>query len=93
MTVYLKDPAATLAYTIDWTAHYLVTDSVVASRWRLEPQEQDGLVIEGSDISGNVTRLRVSGGIAGHVYRLANEITLASGDIDERDIVIRVGER
>lgn len=93
MSSYLKDPAATLTYTIDWTANYLVDDDILSSTWRLVPQESDGLIVEGSDVASNVTRIRVSGGIPGHVYRLANLITLAGGDSDERDIIIRIGER
>ncbi|MEM1019630.1 MAG: hypothetical protein ACFBZ9_06125 [Sphingomonadales bacterium] len=93
MTVYLKDPAATLGYTVDWTASYLVDDSITASSWTLQPVEEGGLEILGSDIENNITSIRVTGGINGHVYRVANRITLAGGETDERDVLIRVGER
>lgn len=93
MTSYLKDPAAELVYTIDWTANYLIGDNILASSWRVEPLEQGGIAILGTELAANVTRIRVGGGIPGHVYQLANHITLAGGESDERTITVRIGDR
>jgi hypothetical protein len=35
----------------------------------------------------------LAGGIAGHVYRVTNRVTLSDGQIDERSMTVRVEER
>lgn len=92
MAEYLKDPAATLRYAIDWTSRYLVDDTIILSTWSIAPDES-GLTVADTELDGNITTVRVTGGAAGSVYRVSNHITLASGDVDERAITIRIGER
>lgn len=93
MAEYLKDPAATLRYAIDWTSRYLTDDTIVSANWSISPSNLEGLVVAGSEVEGNITRVRLSGGKPGYVYRVTNQITLASGDVDERAITIRIGDR
>lgn len=93
MAEYLKDPVATLRYAIDWTSRYLSDDSIISSTWSILPSADDGLAVAGSDAEGNITRARLSGGTPGIVYRVTNQIALASGDVDERAITIRIGDR
>jgi hypothetical protein len=35
----------------------------------------------------------LAGGIAGHVYRVTNRVTMSDGQIDERSMTMRVEER
>ena len=35
----------------------------------------------------------LAGGIAGHVYRVTNRVTMNDGQIDERSMTMRVEER
>jgi len=91
MSIFLKDPDASLTYTVDWAGRgYLDGDAIAASAWSVEPA---GLAITGETLAGALASATVSGGVAGHDYLLTNRVTLASGQIDERSITIRVGSR
>jgi hypothetical protein len=93
MAEYLKDPQSALRYAVDWTAHYLLTDSIAASSWSVFPEEAGGLTIDQEALTGNIASAVFSGGVAGHVYRITNKVTLASAQVDERQLTIRIGDR
>jgi len=94
MSFLLKDPDAVLDYRIDWGAEYLASGELLAhSEWSVTPDEPGGLDLAGSDFDASSATARAAGGIAGHIYSLANRITTESGRVDERSIVIRVEER
>jgi len=93
MAEYLKDPNSSLRYAVDWTANYLIDDSITNSSWLVSPSEPGGLTVDQMDLIGNVASARFSGGISGHVYRVTNHITLASAQSDERELTIRIGGR
>lgn len=93
MSFLLKDPGAILDYAVDWGAEYLDGDVIVASSFEVSPVEPGGVVIAGSSFDLTVAVVKVSGGIAGHQYRLVNHVTLLSGREDERTIVLRVEQR
>lgn len=92
MSLYLKDPGALTDHAIDWTP-YLDGRTIVASAWTVDPDEPDGVAIEDESFDNAATSARVGGGIAGHVYRLSNRITLDDGSQDERALVLRVEQR
>lgn len=89
----LKDPDAVLDYAIDWGAEYLGADLLAQSDWSATPDEPGGLNIVGSDFDASTTTAKVGGGIAGHLYRLVNRVTLESGRVDDRSITLRVEAR
>jgi hypothetical protein len=93
MTFLLKDPGAVLDYSIDWGAEYLDGDMLAGSAWSVEPDEPGGVSIAGSDFDATSSSVKAGGGAAGSIYKLVNRVTLQSGRIDERSIVIRVEER
>ena len=93
MTLLLKDPAAVLDYMIDWGAEYLDGDMLAASEWSVTPDEPDGVAIVGSDFDATTATVKAGGGSRGRIYRLINRVTLNSGRVDERSIVLRVEER
>ena len=35
----------------------------------------------------------LAGGVAGHVYRVTNRVTMSDGQIDERSVTVRAEER
>jgi hypothetical protein len=92
MSYYLKDPDAALDYAIDW-APYLGGRTIVASSWSVAPVETGGVAIGEASFDGARTAARLSGGIVGHAYGLANHITLSDGSGDDRSIVLRVEQR
>ena len=92
MSLYLKDPDATVDYAIDW-ALYLDGKTIVASAWSVAPEEAGGAAIEEASFDGGRTAVRASGGVAGHGYSLANHVTLSDGSSDDRSITLRVEQR
>ena len=94
MTLLLKDPAAVLDSAIDWGADYLgASDILTASGCAVEPNEPGGVQVVGSGLGDTVSTVQVSGGIAGRIYRVANQVTTLNGRTDERAIVLRVEKR
>ena len=92
MSYYLKDPDAAVDHAIVWTP-YLDGRAIVASAWSVSPVEAGGIGIAEASFDGTRTAARLSGGIAGHVYSLANHVTLSDGSGDDRSIVLRVEQR
>jgi hypothetical protein len=91
MNVFAKDPAAQIDFTHDWAADYLDgEETIVASSWSVQP---DGLVVEGAVSTASTATVTISGGTAGCLYRLGNEITTSAGRIDRRSIGVRVQSR
>jgi hypothetical protein len=93
MSVFVKDPGASLEYAIDWAAGYLGEQSLVVSDWSVSPEDMAGLVVGAGRIEGGRTLVTLSGGRAGHVYRITNRVTFSDGGQDERMLVVRVEER
>jgi hypothetical protein len=94
MTLLLKDPDAVLDYSIDWGAEYLLGEDLIAdSQWTVDPDESDGISIAGSDFDATTSTVKAAGGTPGKIYRLVNEVTLDSGRMDSRSIVLRVEKR
>ena len=92
MSYYLKDPDAAVDYAIDWTP-YLDGRTIVASSWSVAPVETGGVEVGEASFDGARTAVRLSGGIVGHGYSLANHVTLSDGSGDDRSIVLRVEQR
>jgi hypothetical protein len=93
MATYLKDPGASLDYTVDWGAGYLGTATLTASTWTVLPVEPGGLVVSAQAQSTTRASVTLSGGVPGHFYRLANQVVMSDGKADERSIHIRVEQR
>lgn len=93
MSVYIKDPAAVVDYTVDWSAGYLDGDSLADSSFSIEPGESGGLSVDAQAHDATTASVTLSGGITGHVYRVTNRVTTAGGRTDERSLTIRVTER
>jgi hypothetical protein len=93
MSFLLKDPNAALDYSVDWGAEYLGDDLLATSEWSVTPDEAGGVTIAGSDFDATVSTVKAAGGLPGHLYRLENQVTLASGRIDSRSVVLRVEKR
>ena len=93
MSLLLKDPAAILDYAVDWAAEYLDSDAVAESMWSVLPAETGGVAVVESSIEPGMTTVKVGGGIAGRLYRVANHVVLASGREDSRSIMLRVEKR
>lgn len=93
MSLLLKDPGAALDYAIDWGAEYLVGDALVESAWSVVPTEPGGVLVLEASADERQATVKVSGGLAGKLYRLVNHVVTAGGREDSRSIMLRVEQR
>lgn len=93
MTLLLKDPGAMLDYSVDWGRDYLDGDALASSSWTVDPVEPGGLAVIASRFDLLIATVEVSGGLAGKLYRLVNQVVTASGREDRRSIMLRVEKR
>ncbi|MEJ7933385.1 hypothetical protein WG907_03835 [Sphingobium sp. AN558] len=92
MSLHIKDPHGRIDHAIDWSA-YLAGQEIIASSWSVTPDEDGGLAVIDHAFEPTRTSGRMSGGLAGRLYRVTNQVTLSDGQIDERSIHFRVEER
>ena len=93
MTLLLKEPSATLDYSVDWGTDYLAGDALANSSWTVEPDDPGGVSVASSDFDLLVSVVTVEGGMPGRIYRLTNQVTTAAGIEDARSIMLRVEKR
>ena len=93
MSLILKDPDARVDYAIDWGAHYLDGQTIAASQWSVDPDETGGIAVDEASFDLQRTAVTLTGGVAGHIYRIGNRVTLSDGRSDERSLSLRVEER
>ena len=93
MTMVVKDPGTRIDFEFDWAAAYPGGQAVVASDWTVEPVEDGGVTVVGAAHDLMEVTVTLAGGVAGHVYRVTNRVTMSDGQIDERSMTMRVEER
>ncbi len=93
MTMVVKDPDTRIDFEFDWTAACSDGRAVVASAWTVTPDEAEGVIAAAAGHDLMLSTATLAGGIAGHVYRVTNRVTLSDGQIDERSMAMRVEER
>jgi hypothetical protein len=85
---FLKDPNATLDYTIDWSA-WLDDDTIATSTWTAS----DGITVADEANTTTAATVWLSGGTVGATYPVINRITTAAGRTEDRSLYIRVINR
>lgn len=93
MSFYLKDPHSRADYAIDWSAYLAPGQSIALSAWTVEPAEPGGVAIDGASFTAAASAATLVGGVPGHVYSVANRVTLSDGRSDERSLAIRAEQR
>ena len=93
MTMMVKDPDTRIDYEFEWGAAYPDGQAVMASAWDCVPDEAGGVAIAAASHDLVKTVVTLAGGIAGHVYRVNNRVTMSDGQIDERSLTLRVEDR
>lgn len=93
MAIFLKDPAASIDYAVDWQTAYLAGQSISVSEWIVTPDEPDGITVAVSTEAGGRSVATLVGGRRGHLYRLTNRVTFDDGRNDERSLDVRVEDR
>ena len=92
MSYYLKDPDSRVDYSVDWSG-YLDGQTLADSAWSVTPDEPEGIAVAEASFDLHRAAVRLTGGIVGRVYTVANRVTLSDGSVDERAITLRVEER
>lgn len=88
---YVKDPAARLDYTWDWTAWLAEITDTISSATVTVPA---GLTAAGPPtVTATAVTQRISGGALDDAYRMVCQITTAGGLIDERSIYLTISNR
>lgn len=93
MAIFVKDPAATVDFAIDWTAGYLEGQTIVSSVWRVVPSSDGAIVVAGSSVAPGRTTVTLSGGRPGCLYQVTNNVGFSDSRSDERSLVLRVEDR
>lgn len=93
MTIFVKDPAASIDYAIDWSAGYLTGQAIDSSTWAVLPGGADAVQVAASAIAGDQTVATLAGGIVGTTYRVTNRVVFSDARHDERTLVLRVENR
>ena len=88
---YVKDPAALLDYSWDWSGWLAgVSDTISSATVTVPP----GLTAVAEPVVGEtaVTQ-RVSGGALDDTYKMVCQITTVGGLVDERSIYLTIADR
>jgi hypothetical protein len=93
MTMMVKDPGTRIDFEFEWSDAYPEGQAVVASGWTISPLEADGVVAAAASHDLLRSTVTLAGGVAGHVYRVTNRVTMSDDQIDERSMTVRVEER
>jgi hypothetical protein len=88
MKGFVKDPQATLDYSLDWEP-WLDGDTISNSTWALESP----LAGSNDAFDSTTTRIFISGGDVNTDYVVTNTITTVGGLTDERSFEVRVRHR
>ncbi|MEX0299200.1 MAG: hypothetical protein AB3N28_09025 [Kordiimonas sp.] len=92
MTVFAKDPASTVDYSFDWAGWLTSGEQISSATWSVDPISANAPTL-GTEIAAGTTRgVYVSGGVAGHRYRVACKIETDAGRVAERSLTLRVME-
>lgn len=88
---YIKDPAARLPYTWNWTPWLAEISDTIDIATVAVP---DGLTaVDAPVVDGGFVTQRVEGGTLDEAYRMVCRITTVGGLIDERHIDLTIVER
>ena len=88
-TTFLKDPDATLDYTVDWSDWLDPNDTISASAWSVP----SGLTQVSASYTTTSATIWLSGGTAGSRYAVVNRISTAAGRTEDRSFVVVCQER
>jgi hypothetical protein len=77
-------------YSEDWSELLSGNDSILSSAWSNDGGES--LVLDGDSVTGSVTSVWISGGVAGKTYRISNIVTTNQGRRDARYFSVTISD-
>lgn len=86
--IFIKDPDATLDYTVDWTS-WIGADTIATVTWTVA----SGITNSATSNTTLTATIWLSGGTVGQTYAIACKITTTAGRIDERTFTVTVKQR
>jgi len=90
MSYLAHDPdSGPLDYSVHFTAWLSDGDSVANVAWSIFPL---GPTLSAPSLVGAVATTKLTGGLMGEQYRLTARVTTANGLVDDRSIMLRVGQ-
>jgi hypothetical protein len=87
---FVKDPAAELDYTVDWTK-WLAGDTISTSSWTIPSGLTKGT--KGESNTTKTATIWLKGGTLGTEYTVTNKIVTVAGRTDERSFTITIEDR
>lgn len=93
MSVYAKDPDATVDYSFDWSAWLTGDETITSASWLVFPASTDAPSLGMQVDVGPVQGIFTSGGKAGNRYKLTCHIETDAGRTGERSLTLRVMEQ
>lgn len=92
MTVFAKDPSSSVDYSFDWAGWLTGAEQITTTNWSVDPVSE-GAPQLGTELGSSSKKgIYVSGGIAGHRYRLSCRVETDAGRVAERSLTLRVME-
>lgn len=90
MRTYVKDPDATLDYSVNWSAFLAGSgdDTIVTAIW-VAPV---GVTVTDSGHSGGIHTGFISGGTLGESYTVTSRITTTGGRINDSSFILLIRE-
>jgi len=88
---FLHDPdAGPIDYSVDFTSWLASGDTVSTVVWSVFPT---GPTLTSPSLVVALATTEVDGGTLGATYRLTASVTSANGIVDDRSVVLRVGQQ
>ena len=84
---FIKDPDATLDYTVDWSRWLAKEELITTSTWTTT------LTTSGATNTSTVTLVFLAGGTAGTSYTVRNRVVTNQGRTEDRTFTVTVQER
>jgi len=90
-----KDTEAILTYSLDWTDWLNNGETISSSNYTIETitGDTDPLTRSAQSTTSYVTTVKVTGGSAGKIYKIYNQITTSGGLTERRYFRIKVETR
>lgn len=92
MKTFVKDPDATLDYSVDWSLFLAGADddTILTATW--VDYDTDDLTVTDAGHQAGVHTGFISGGTLGSTYTVTSRITTAGGRINDETIVLLIRE-
>lgn len=96
MSIFPKDPASTIDFSINWADWLVEGETISAASWSAEPGASgspDDLQLTSENTAGAVTSVFVAGGETGARHRLTCSIETNAGRTADRSLTLRIMEQ